>query len=503
MSPIQLLSVIQTASFLNNRYLRSYWSLFKKIFEEYRPNQVENINPLFDYFIYKEYGIILIENHKKSINDFELKNLSLEVYQENTIYNAIMNNDIKSLILFTEDENFDKDQVLESDYFPDTLEKYINDKSNIIDDFFEPWIYFQYTLLDICCYYGAVDCFKLLRSKFNSEITETCLHFSFLSGNPDIMNECLKYQKPDETCMEYAIMSHNIDFITYLMNGYNLKIDLNQCCKYNNYEAFFVYLDQTNDINSCFIYSIVYNIPILFRYFLSHGANVNVTYLDNPLIIYTVMKNYKEFAELLVAHGAYVNAKNIDNRTALHYAAKNNNKELAEILILNGTKVNERDKDGETPLHWAAENNSKETAEFLISCDADVNMKDNYQRTALHLAARNNCKEMTVLLIIHGAEINAKNELGRTPLHYTAENNSKETAEILISHRADINLKDINGWTVLHHAVYYMSQETIEVLVSHGININAKSAAGLTALIIAKNCGFNFLVTFLKSNGAK
>ncbi|KAI5550271.1 protein ubiquitination, partial [Trichomonas vaginalis G3] len=52
------------------------------------------------------------------------------------------------------------------------------------------------------------------------------------------MSECLKYQKPNEKCMEYAIISHNIDFVTFLMNEYNMEIDLDYCGWYNNLESF-------------------------------------------------------------------------------------------------------------------------------------------------------------------------------------------------------------------------------------------------------------------------
>ncbi|EAY05435.1 hypothetical protein TVAG_197360 [Trichomonas vaginalis G3] len=82
------------------------------------------------------------------------------------------------------------------------------------------------SLLELCCYHGAVDCFKLLRSKFNSEITKECIGLSFLGGNSEIMSELLKYQTSDEECMEYAIISHYIDFVTFLMNEYNIEIDL-------------------------------------------------------------------------------------------------------------------------------------------------------------------------------------------------------------------------------------------------------------------------------------
>ena len=69
------------------------------------------------------------------------------------------------------------------------------------------------------------------------------------------MSECLKYQKPNEKCMEYAIISHNIDFVTFLMNEYNEEIALECCGDNNNLEAFLVYFDQTNYVKILFPFS--------------------------------------------------------------------------------------------------------------------------------------------------------------------------------------------------------------------------------------------------------
>ena len=146
--------------------------------------------------------------------------------------------------------------------------------------------------------------------------------------------------KPNEKCMEYAIISHNIDFVTFLINEYKMKIDLLDCTKYNNLESFFVYLDQTNDVNNCFINSLKFNIPSLCGYFLSHGANIN------EKIIY--------------------------GKTALHLAAKYNLKDTTEFLKSHGANISERDNLGQTALHIAAVFNSKETAELLISHGANI-----------------------------------------------------------------------------------------------------------------------------------
>ncbi|EAY07749.1 hypothetical protein TVAG_118300 [Trichomonas vaginalis G3] len=111
-----------------------------------------------------------------------------------------MDNNKERFIQFIERDKFDKNQKHYNILYPNT--------------------YSGYSLLELCCYHGSVDCFKLLRTKFNSDITQTYLRFSFLGRNQEIMSECLKYQTTNKECMKYAIISHNIDFVTFLMNEY-------------------------------------------------------------------------------------------------------------------------------------------------------------------------------------------------------------------------------------------------------------------------------------------
>ncbi|EAX90040.1 hypothetical protein TVAG_294210 [Trichomonas vaginalis G3] len=293
--------------------------------DEYQIKEVFSVETISNFLFYKEYGIKLDKS-----DDFEKDDLkNLEIHTENTIYKAIMNNDKENFIIFTERDEFDKDQKLKSDLYP--------------------YSYKGYSLLELCCYHGAVDCFKLLRSKFKSEITQKCLKFSFLGGNQEIMSECLKYQKPNEKRMIYAIISHNIDFVTFLMNEYNIEINLKYCGIYNNLDSFLVYFDQTNDINKCFVYTPLFNSPSLLEYFLSHGANVNDKDENGKTALhYTAVNNSKEIAEVLLSHGANINEKNENGDTALHIAAWNNSKEIAEVLLSHGANINEKMKM-ETP----------------------------------------------------------------------------------------------------------------------------------------------------------
>ncbi|EAY13284.1 hypothetical protein TVAG_464180 [Trichomonas vaginalis G3] len=66
-----------------------------------------------------------------------------EIHATNTIYRAILDNDKERFITFTENECFDENQNLQSELYP-----YSNK---------------GYSLLELCCYQGAVDCFKFLR----------------------------------------------------------------------------------------------------------------------------------------------------------------------------------------------------------------------------------------------------------------------------------------------------------------------------------------------------
>ncbi|EAY15995.1 hypothetical protein TVAG_262450 [Trichomonas vaginalis G3] len=400
----------------NNRYTRPYLTIAKLIFDDYHVKEVNNVANISKYLFYKEYGIKL--DRICNFREYEFKNI--DIHRENTIYKVIMYNDLERFIAFTETDGFDKDQVLNNDLYPNCMS--------------------GYSLLELCCYHGAVDCFKLLRTKFHSEITQECLELSFLGGNPEIMSECLKYQKPNKECMRYAIISHNIDFVTFLMNEYDLVIKLHCCGIYNNLESFLVYYDQSNDISKCFVYSAMFDIPSLCKYFLSLCSNINT--------------------------------KKKDGKTAIHCTAYKSCIETAEFLISHGANINEKDNDGQTAFHTAVYHNSKEIAELLISHGININEKDKYGKTALHIAAIGDRKEIAEFLISHGANINEKDEDGNTPLIFSAICNCKEIVELLISEGANINEKNNDGQTALYNAriynLYFIGKETVGFLISHG-----------------------------------
>ncbi|EAX93842.1 ankyrin repeat protein, putative [Trichomonas vaginalis G3] len=259
-----------------------------------------------------------------------------------------MEDNLESFIFSTERDDFDESQRLISDLYA-----YFRD---------------GYSLLELCCYHGSVNCFKLLISKFQSLITQKCLQLSFLSGKKEIMSECLKFQTPDILCMKNAIMSHNIDFVTFLMYEYKMEIDLFCCGEYYNPHALLVYLDQTHNIDNGLAYSPLFNNVKLCQYLISHGADVNAKDQNGRTVLHSATWfNKKEIAELLILNGADINAKYYDEETPLHKAVSFNNREIAELLISHGADLNAKNDVGETPLQKAKSNEYKEMEELLIS----------------------------------------------------------------------------------------------------------------------------------------
>ncbi|EAY08861.1 hypothetical protein TVAG_050960 [Trichomonas vaginalis G3] len=182
-TPSRVIKIISNACCYNSRFKQSYISLAIKFFNEYHPTSIVKVPIYFDYFVFKEHGIIFSEKNKYKIS----------TYKESELYKAIIEDDAKLMSSIIDNEGFDSRKFIKSILNPNPL----------LPGF----------LFELVCYHGAVNCFKLLITKYHPRISQFCLEYSFRSGIPDIMNECLKYQTPDYRYMMHAVKSHNIDFI--------------------------------------------------------------------------------------------------------------------------------------------------------------------------------------------------------------------------------------------------------------------------------------------------
>ena len=78
--------------------------------------------------------------------------------------------------------------------------------------------------------------------------------------------------------------------------------------------------------------------------------------------------------------------------------------------------MDDRDEFGRTALHYAASENDSDEAQRLLATGAAVDAQDNDQWTPLIFAAQMGFADITTLLLDHGADVNAVNSSGRSAL---------------------------------------------------------------------------------------
>lgn len=119
-------------------------------------------------------------------------------------------------------------------------------------------------------------------------------------------------------------------------------------------------------------------------------------------------------------HEKRTDRPNVDSygRTALHYAAAENNTVEAQELIASSVDVNARDDNEWTALHFAAQSNSFEVARLLIEAGAEVDPVDSFGNTPLSTAVFNykGNGELIVLLREKNADPYRENHDGQSPV---------------------------------------------------------------------------------------
>ena len=157
----QIINEISIIIQFRNRYLKSYFSLFKVLYDEYKPR--EEIPAIFVYLLYKDSNNLISTHCEKEFTQFEEEKVSFEVHEKGSVFRSIMDDDLQSLKTYMDNQGFETKIKLRSSLYPYTF----NGISRI----------------ELSCYYGSLLCFNLLKTKYNMRVTNTCLSFSFLSGN--------------------------------------------------------------------------------------------------------------------------------------------------------------------------------------------------------------------------------------------------------------------------------------------------------------------------------
>ncbi|KOB70100.1 putative ankyrin repeat-containing protein [Operophtera brumata] len=205
-------------------------------------------------------------------------------------------------------------------------------------------------------------------------------------------------------------------------------------------------------------------------------------------------------------------------RTALNYAAEQNNVEIVKALAEAGCKLDYAGSSGWSPLHASVASDRIDVVKALLSAGSDVNLRtpitlvadhgaildlrDEKDRTALYIAAaqghtdivrfliaRGANYEMVELLASHGCGINVHNSIGETPLLLAMTiDNPCPFASVLLEKGANVNACNSHtGASALHVAVEFSEdprefESLLNLLMNHSIDLDKRASTQDTAL---------------------
>lgn len=194
----------------------------------------------------------------------------------------------------------------------------------------------------------------------------------------------------------------------------------------------------------------------------------------------------------LLASGEDVNQVDPSSmRTALHWAAKNNNLELMDALLKAGAMIEATDRTGRGPLAIAAESGNIEAIHRLIEAHADVNARDQLSGTPILWAAGLGSPEAVQALLDAGADPNIADGNGMTPLIWAANLGDGRNVEVLLnSGRINLEATDLlTGDTALMRACRNGKLESVQALIAKGARLDVRNRQGMTPFLLAAQSG--------------
>ena len=158
---------------------------------------------------------------------------------------------------------------------------------------------------------------------------------------------------------------------------------------------------------------------------VENGADVNKwggIMSDTPLI-YAVEQNNLELIKYFINHGAKVNIGNYNNTTPLmtacmyfeeYYTSEQKTLKIVKFLIEKcNAEINKKNEDGNTALSFAVDNEYSLIINYLFKHGADINTIDKHGNTLLMNAVSNESLSMVKLLIeTYNVDIFVKNKEG-------------------------------------------------------------------------------------------
>ena len=229
------------------------------------------------------------------------------------------------------------------------------------------------------------------------------------------------------------------------------------------------------------------NTPLHKAAFVGHGKNVElliqngatIDALNNrgetPLFKAFSSMNEVEIGKKLVKMGADINIKNTRGESIGHRVARSGNIKIMELLFNNGLERGAVDSSGNTYLHHAVYGKKEEMVRFLISKGEKTNIKNKQGITPVFscVSGNNEDIEITQILIDNGAKVTIKDNNGNTPLHYAVKytydgegsvfGGDRAIIETIIHNGGNIYLKNKKGESPLEVANYKIKEMLVNL----------------------------------------
>lgn len=294
------------------------------------------------------------------------------------------------------------------------------------------------------------------------------------------------------------------------------------------------------------------NHPALVTYLLNvDGIDINKHFNHGslPPLHIAVMNNFTNMTELLLANEAYVNLQDYGHgNTPLHLAVRNENITIANLLIEYGANINLHNEYEDTPLDIAAEYGNSKMVRCLL-CASNIHAKSH--KALSYIVEQGLSETMKCLLCIDNIPVDPEFVIGhsnkalyraldkkyhfyksiqslptdeknkkiiemvttlldagatdapnRSSLFFAIDNNhDPEVIQVLLDKEANIDIQ--NGYscdTALHCAVEKNASKTVQLLLARGANPDIQNRCGQTALMLAKQYGYQKIVLLITNH---
>ena len=317
--------------------------------------------------------------------------------------------------------------------------------------------------------------------------------------------------------LHYSSMSNNVELFKYLLNQYQLSIDVKDrygrtplhiaswyasssvveyIVSIQGNEALLV---TGNDGSSCLHYACdaIIHIPagIVYSKLMAPSDASDIGIINNTRIKQIIdfikrKERVKMFSSLLKKASTWpnfdINATTNDGKSLLHLASLSGSTLLVKALEeynINCTL----DNDGRSPVHYAAWSGSTSVLSYIIS-QYNLNANDTDYTDGctplVYSCVSGSINSVKYLINNHNSDSNITDKYGMTCLHSSCRNGHIDITQYLIEvQHCDINKTDNEGGTLVHHAAWSGNFDLVQYLITEqGLSPTAVDKNGLTAL---------------------